>query len=180
MMEKWKQIKDFENYEVSNLGNIRSWNCNNIFKKRKSPIIKSQILNNSGYFYVILYKKNKGTHKYVHRIVLESFIKNSDNKTEVNHIDGNKLNNNLNNLEWSSSSENKQHAIKLGLFHPELIDTKGSKNGRAKLTEEKVLYIKRFLNEDILTQKQIGILFNISSSSIWHIFNNKTWVNCKL
>jgi len=177
IMEIWKEIIDFENYEISNLGNVRSWKSNNIFKKRKSPISKSQILNNSGYFYVIFYKKNSGTHKYIHRLVSEAFIPNLKNKKEVNHINGIKTDNKVENLEWVTSSENKQHALKMGLFNPALQDRKGDKNGNAKLTEAKVLHIRYFLYENILTQKQIGSLFSISKQTISFIKNNRIWNN---
>ena len=99
--EEWKDIKGYENlYQVSNLGNIR----------RVSNKTKKTRLNNWGYIIIDLWKENKSTTKAVHRIVAETFLPNPDNKAEVNHIDGNKTNNSINNLEWVTREENIQHA----------------------------------------------------------------------
>jgi uncharacterized protein (UPF0248 family) len=95
MEEIWKPIKDFENYEVSTLGNVRN----------KSKRILKQ-LNKGGYIFVSLYINSKGKTIPVHRLVAISFIDNPENKLQVNHKDKNLLNNNVNNLEWCNSGEN--------------------------------------------------------------------------
>ena len=105
MKETWKYIKDYENlYEISNFGNV---------KNKFGNIIST--FNNKGYLCVSLYKNNKKKNYRIHRLVAEHFINNEFNKKEVNHIDGNKLNNNINNLEWVTSQENKIHAVQNGL-----------------------------------------------------------------
>lgn len=105
--EIWKSINDFEElYQVSNKGRIR-----NASKK----ILKTA-LNHNGYVTVYLSKHSKKYVKRVHRLVAEAFIANPDNKVQVNHIDGNKQNNNILNLEWCDASENIRHAYKNNLF----------------------------------------------------------------
>jgi hypothetical protein len=118
--EIWKSIKDYEGiYEVSNLGNIKSI-------ERLLPhfcggkrILKERILkiktNKYGYCSVCLSKNNNCKSFLLHRLVIDSFIKNDENKPQVNHIDGNKSNNNINNLEWVSAKENYFHSVKIGL-----------------------------------------------------------------
>ena len=107
--EIWKDIKGYENkYQVSNLGNIRSINYNNT---NKPKILKPYIRNK--YLSVRLSKNGKERHVKVNRIVAETFIQRPE--LEVNHKDGNKLNNSVDNLEWCTRKENVQHAIRTGL-----------------------------------------------------------------
>lgn len=107
MQEIWKPVLGYEGlYEVSNLGNIRNMLTNKIFHIKKGcPYKKVRLKNSNG----------EAKNLYVHRIVAEAFIDNHDNLPQVNHIDGNKLNNNADNLEWVSSSENIRHAYSTGL-----------------------------------------------------------------
>ena len=109
MKEIWKDVKDYEGlYQVSNLGRI----------KRKSKIIKNGI-DTKGYCYVNLSKNGIVKNVRVHRIVAISFIPNIENKKEINHIDGNKQNNCVSNLEWATHKENIKHAIKTNLLPKE-------------------------------------------------------------
>lgn len=107
-MENWKTIENVTNYEVSDLGQIRNTKTNYILKGR---------LSKSGYLQVSLTDKETKKQKnyYIHRLVAIYFLENLDNKREVNHKDGNKLNNNIINLEWATHSENTIHAINMGL-----------------------------------------------------------------
>lgn len=123
MKEIWKPIKGYEGlYEVSNFGNVRSLDryvyCSNQFgskgtRKNKGVIIKSFVQNNG---YVFVHLKNKNFK--IHRLVAQTFIPNNDNKPQVNHKDGNKTNNKVDNLEWCTVAENIQHAIKNKLLTP--------------------------------------------------------------
>lgn len=116
MEEIWKNIKDYEGlYQVSNFGNVRRiGNYKNQYSEWKS-FKKLKLSNRKGYLYAVLYKNGISTHFLVHRLVAETFINNCDNSNEVNHLDGNKQNNNINNLEWCSHSKNILHAYKTGL-----------------------------------------------------------------
>ena len=109
--EIWKQIEGFNNYYISNLGNVKSVNyANNGIEKE---LVK--VPNYKGYLRVVLYNSNKKYKKRVSILVALHFIKNPENKPQVNHKDGNKLNNNYCNLEWATASENIQHAYDTGL-----------------------------------------------------------------
>ena len=108
--EIWKDIEDYKGlYQVSNLGRVRS-----IKNKTK---IKEPFIINSGYSTVNLYKNNKNKKTLIHRLVAQAFILNPKKLPQVNHIDGNKLNNRQENLEWCSNSDNMLHASKTGLLN---------------------------------------------------------------
>lgn len=120
-MEIWKDALNFENYyEVSNFGNIRRKDSETIYKDGRVAHFSSNLLKPSvskkGYLRVYLSKNSKKYTKSVHRFVAEAFIENPLNKRTVNHIDGNKLNNNVSNLEWATNLENMQHAFRNGVF----------------------------------------------------------------
>ena len=114
-MEEWKDIENFDGYQVSSLGNIRSF----IDHKRNitdEPHTISKLLNRkTGYEFVHLCSGDSYKNKYVHRLVAEAFCERVFDKNEVNHIDGNKLNNRFDNLEWCNRSENIKHAYQIGL-----------------------------------------------------------------
>ncbi len=119
MQEKWKDIKGFEGlYQVSNLGRVKSlerYKENHGKLQKVEEKIKTINIKNSGYQFVQLYKNNKYKNLMVHRLVAQAFIPNVNNKPQINHIDGNKLNNNVTNLEWITKSENEKHAWNAGL-----------------------------------------------------------------
>ena len=112
MKEIWKPIKGYSNYEVSNLGNIRNINYHN--EKRKQNL--KQIKSNRRFMVVSLPYKDGFKSVPIHRLVAETFIPNPDNLPQVNHIDGNRYNNTINNLEWCTSEQNIEHAIKTNLI----------------------------------------------------------------
>ena len=139
-MEEWRLIVDFPDYEVSSTGLIRNIKRQTILKKST---------NSYGYKVLSLYKDKKDTSVRVNRIVALSFIPNPENKPCVNHIDGDKANDNVSNLEWCTYSENEIHSVKvlgkkpnkawLGKFNE---DNRGSKPIK-QLTKDGVL-IKTF------------------------------------
>lgn len=112
MTEVWKDIKGYEGkYQVSNLGRIKSFDFDKFHKGR---ILKPSYCT-SGYLKVHLRKNKKSKQFMIHRIVASEFIDNAENKKTVNHINGIKTDNRVENLEWCSYSENLKHAYKLGL-----------------------------------------------------------------
>jgi hypothetical protein len=118
-MEEWKPIKDYENlYEVSNLGRIKSLERISLQKHLLPEKILKTAKNKYGYLKVTLHKNYKQKVVNVHRIVAETFIPNPHNLPCVNHIDGNKENNCVDNLEWCTIQENNIHAFKTGLKQP--------------------------------------------------------------
>ncbi len=119
MEEIWKDIEGYEGlYQVSNLGRVKSlerYQQNHSKLQKVEEKIKIIHIKSNGYQFVQLYKNNIMKNLHIHRLVAQAFIPNPDNKPQINHIDGNKLNNNVTNLEWCTNSENGKHAYKLGL-----------------------------------------------------------------
>lgn len=96
----WKSIEGYEQYQVNNLGQIR----------RKNKILKP-IKSRNGYLHIFLYSNGKAKQVLVHRIVAKAFIKQVNNSKEINHKDGNKENNSVDNLEWCTRKQNVQHFL---------------------------------------------------------------------
>ena len=119
-MEIWSDVRGYEGmYQVSSLGRIKSFDRPIKYKGRndKSRVIKGSFkkLTNTdkGYLKTTLFKNGKGKTREIQRIVAETFIPNPENKPCVNHIDGNKHNNRVENLEWVTSQENTLHAVNI-------------------------------------------------------------------
>ena len=113
--EIWQDIIGFEGrYQVSNLGNIRSIRTNH-GKYQERLLVQRVRSKKCKYLYVQFSVNDLPYHEAVHRVVAKAFIPNPENKPMVNHIDGNKTNNVVENLEWVTCSENHKHAFQLGL-----------------------------------------------------------------
>ena len=113
--EQWKPIQEFNGeYEVSNLGRVRS------MKRYYGVVgrIMPQTIQRTGYYAVTFHMNNKAYCRKVHRLVIEAFTPNPARLPCINHIDGNKLNNHVSNLEWCTYQANMQHAVRTGLTHP--------------------------------------------------------------
>lgn len=137
MQEIWKDVKNYEGlYQISNLGRVKSlktWirQYNNYVEKER---LLKPCVNSAGYYIVVLYKdKHKKTFS-LHRLIAQAFIPNPNNYPQINHIDGNKKNFNINNLEWCTQSYNMIHAFKNGLEKPSkpMLNKKGELNPLSK------------------------------------------------
>lgn len=106
-MEEFRDIKGFENYQVSNLGRI--------YSKKRRACLKVKRLAGRGYYQVRLSKEGKYYYKNLHRLIAETFIPNPNNYRTVNHINGNKLDNRMSNLEWADDCRQQHEACLLGL-----------------------------------------------------------------
>ena len=107
-MENWRTTVRNPNYIVSDTGKVRRVGSDRDHSTREKK----------GYLVTDLYNEGKRTTERVHILVAEAFIPNPDNKPEVNHDDGNKLNNHVSNLEWCTKKENAEHAWRTGLYRP--------------------------------------------------------------
>ena len=120
-MEVWKDVEGYEGiYQISSYGRLKSLSreITDIFGTRIVEEKIAQRSNNSIYFHTNLCKNGEKKSTSIHRLVAQAFIPNPENKPCVNHIDGNKHNNHVENLEWVTYSENIQHAYRTGLIKP--------------------------------------------------------------
>ena len=156
----WKKLGD--NYIISDEG---------IIKNIATDRIINPWLNNNGYRYVTLNLEETRKNYRVHRLVAEKFIPNPNNLPQVNHKDGNKQNNKIDNLEWCDSSYNVQHAIKQGLI------PLGVNNKRSKLSQEDVDYIKQhYIKRDKeLGCAGLGRRFNVDKKVIYNVIYDKRY-----
>ncbi len=172
--EIWKDVNGFEGYyAVSNTGKIKSiprfiFNGKGYFKT-KDKIIRP-VFDSCGRQQAHLHKNNIRTTSYVHRIVGKAFIPNPDNLPQINHIDGNKINNHVNNLEWCDNLYNQRHSWAIGLRKPNL----GEKSGTCKLTTEDVLAIRESFSRGV-RNKDLAIKYNVKRSTISAITNRINW-----
>lgn len=143
-----------------------------LFSKRTNKFLK-QHLSTSGYLTVATKVEGKDICFRVHRLVAEAFIPNPYNKPEVNHIDGNKTNNYVTNLEWCTSKENIAHAVDSGL----LVGRRGVDNCNAKLTLEQVKEIKRLYKpySREFGTRALAKKYGVHHMQISRIVNNKSY-----
>lgn len=121
-----------------------------------------------GYCCVTLQKNKNKRHAFVHSLVSEVYLGEKPNGKYVNHKDGNKLNNEIENLEYITQSENIKHAIKMGLIKP----VKGEQHASAKLSESDVLFIR---SQDEKPLRMLAMKFNVCDATISMIRNRITW-----
>ncbi len=182
--EIWKNVVNYEKYyQVSNLGNIRSLDRivkrNNRNYLRKGKILLKSI-NNLGYETIGLTINSKTINYRVHRLVAEAFIINYSQLRCVNHLDGNKTNNSVSNLEWCSYSDNSKHAYhnKLNLsMKINRLSEKGELNPNSKLTQKEVNEIRDKYVPFKYSTKKLAEEYKVSQSCIKHILNNSSWKN---
>lgn len=155
-------------YSISNDGRIRSHFPRTIEGKFGGWI--KPFVSNWGYKIVILSNNKTRKHHLVHRLVADAFVCNQYNKLQVNHLDGNKLNNCVKNLEWATSSEDLKHSYKKGLR-----SGKGEKNSQAKLTLYQVEEIRNLLALNEISQQKIADKFGVSQKTISLIKRKERW-----
>ena len=167
--EIWKETS-IPGYFVSNLGGFRG---------RSGKPIKQQIHKNGYYVYAMRPEGRKGACKCVkiHRLIAEAFIPNPENKPFVNHIDGNKLNNNITNLEWCTNQENTIHAYKHGLIKI----LSGEDKPNSKLTSEDVRWIREHYipRSREFGTRALGRKFGVDHKNIIDVLKCKSYKNVK-
>ena len=170
MTDKLDKVR-WEDYEVRENGDVIALSG----RKAGQKLTKSGHV--QGYHMVSLrrYGSDRFLKCYLHRVVAYHFLDNPDDLPEINHIDGNKQNNAVENLEWCTRAENARHAIRTGLFDGiEILGAKGAKNPQAKLTETDVQDI-RWLSGLGVKLSDLAREFDVHYSNIWQIVSNQTW-----
>lgn len=163
-METWKAIKGFEKqYEVSNIGNVRSIDrvvkhYREGFTRKYKGTSKATRLTSDGYLKCNLKNNGERFDFRVHRLVAEAFIPNIDNKPVINHKNGIKTDNRVENLEWCTVSENVIHATRTRLI-------------KTKLTDIQAMEI---FNSN-LSQRALAEVYNINHTIVWRIKNKKAY-----
>lgn len=174
-MEIWKDVIGFEGfYQVSNMGRIKRLSglveVNGGHKEVKEYILK-QSRRSDNYMSVTMSGGGKRKTRLVARIVAENFIENLEFKKEVNHISGDKSDNSVKNLEWTTRKENAEHASKNGLM------SKGEKHGVSKLKEFEVKDIRKLYKNGGISQTKIAKKYSVTQHTVWCIIKNITWVD---
>lgn len=178
MEEIFRTIIGFDDYLISNFGRVKtkermlrythSKTGNEHFRKTECRFLMVRNNNLTGYKFVQLYKNKKMFNRVIHRLVAEAFIDNPNKYLVVNHKDGNKHNNTIENLEWCTNAYNHKHATETGL------KVKGESVGTSKLTQRCVNAI-RYLAVLGLSHTEISKAFGVSRPTISLIIENKIW-----
>lgn len=171
MEEIWKDIKGYEGiYQISSHGRLKSLSRPLIYKDGRKGTLKEIILigavASNGYRIVSLGKKEKKT---MHRLVAETFMPNEYERTTINHKDGNKLNNRLDNLEWNSYKQNNDHAR-----NKELNNQHGENTNFSKFGDQVVNALRKVHKETNFTYVKLAELFDMSPSTVKDIVSNKS------
>lgn len=168
MAEEWLSIVGFPGYEVGSLGNVRSWWVpRSGVKKLKEPRVLKSFFDGSGYLRVKLYKNKKPKTLSVHRLVACAFMRASKERNTVNHINGIKTDNRVENLEWVTFQENIDHSYKTGLANAPY----GSRSSFAILNETQAIEIFY----DDRPRKAIAQKYGVSVDCVRKIKLKQNW-----
>ena len=162
--ERWVAIDGWEDYEVSDLGRVRN------VRRGK---IKSQAVYWNGYRYVCLHGNGIHKNKKVHRLVALAFIPMIEGKNYVNHIDFDKDNNCVDNLEWVTAGENLKHSEDAG----RLIRFNSDNNPKVKITRQVADKIRLEYSTGVMNQPQLAMVYGVSDGHINNIIRNRVWKN---
>lgn len=176
MKEQWKEIKgNREIYEVSTCGNVRTKNREGARGRHIKGHVLAQHDNSNGYPRCDMNIDGKQRSYLVHRLVAKLFIPNPENKPDVNHKNGNKHDNSVENLEWCTKSENEKHAWKIGLKYDTA--TKGELHGMHKLSQDDVEYIRKnhVRKGGVLKTRELAKMFNVNPQTITEIVSERIW-----
>jgi len=177
MKEEWKDIKGYEGfYQISNFGRSKRLYKHTIAKNGVNMTFQEKILSNNGldkdgYVLRVLTKDKKARTFKSHRLVAQAFIPNPDNLPEVNHINGIKNDNRVDNLEWSSSRNNQLHSIYI-LKNKVL---KGEEIGNSKLTKDLVLEMRELKKNTKITYTEMSEMYGVNRATIHLAVTGKNW-----
>ena len=167
-IEIWRPVVGFPDYDVSNLGRVRSWYASSSAKRRGKPKILAQTVGSKGRMVISIHRDKKIFTRRIHRLVAQAFIPNPENRPQVNHLTGLYTDNRQGNLEWATKATDLEHAMKYGLV-PHGID-----HALAKITPEIVREIRaRCANGE--PQPEIAADFGITQSNVSCIYRRVSW-----
>ena len=174
--EIWKKIEGLDSYMASNHGRIkslprsvRSFVGNGGYKITNERILNDYD-NSRGYRYITISINGRRKNHYIHRLVANTFISNPKGFDQVNHIDGNKSNNSVSNLEWVTERQNRDHAVKTDLMKF------GEDAPNNKLTEEQVIEILAIASKNPKVNRlRLSKKYNVADTCICRIISGKRW-----
>ena len=191
-----KDVKNYEGlYAVTQDGKVWSYpkpcsSKNGIFLKLQISITKHNRSTPHKQLLVGLWKNKKRKMCQVHRLVAQTFISNPENKPDINHLDGNPLNNNIDNLEWCTKSENIRHAIKIGLIDnfsekwKRIRSENGKKMGAINSKEFRRLFSMKIANQirmiyqqEKISFRQLAKRYNCSDRTVGNIIKNISYID---
>lgn len=175
--EVWKDIKGYEGlYKISTLGRIKKMEGKVHYKDGRVRRYREQLrkvrIGKAGYPAVTLTKNKKKKTHTIHSLLAEAFIPKVDGKDRINHINGIKSDNSLENLEWCTQKENMTHARDTGL-----LTTYGENTHSSKLTEADVLEIRDLFENKKYSHQKIADIFNVSRENVGSIVRRQTWTH---